>query len=192
MRSDCFNENMTTTLISGCFPPASHPAFNANPRLCSNKHKLPIFTIAIPGMPKNRVYIINSSDLVIALQKVPKKLSFWMVEAIFTVGMAGLPKHAADALQDNTLGMEDRPSLFMDGMMEFHKHLKPGDGLDQITRVSTESLAETIEKQFVGKGTTPSVELWTWLHQEMTTAITRGAYGPQNPYDDPEVVEAFR
>jgi hypothetical protein len=79
----------------------------------------------------------------------------------------------------------------MDGMMEFHKHLKPGEGLDQITRVSTQSFAESIERQFVDKGTTHSVELWTWIYKEMTTAITQGAYGPQNPYNDHEIAEAF-
>jgi hypothetical protein len=156
-----------------------------------NTYKLPIFTLALPGMPKNRVYIINSSTLAVALQKLPKKLSFWFVEAIFTVGMAGLSKNAAQALHDNTLGTEDRPSLFMDGMMEFHKHLTPGEGLDEITRVSAKSLAESIGKQFVGKGATHSVELWTWIHKEMTMAITQGAYGPQNPYNDPEIADAF-
>jgi len=141
-------------------------------------------------MPQKRVYIINSPELAVALQKVPQKLSFWLVEAIFTVGMAGLSKHAAVALQDNTLGTEDRPSLFMDGMMEFHKHLTPGDGLNEMTRASTDALAEALATQFAGNGT-HSIELWAWIQRELTKSITRGVYGPKNPYSDPAVVEAF-
>lgn len=69
--------------------------------------------MAIPGLPGGRVYIINSPALVLAVQRQPKKLSFWAVEATFAVGLAGLSKYAEKELQDNVTGEEPRPSLFM-------------------------------------------------------------------------------
>lgn len=142
-------------------------------------------------MPSGRVYIVNSPDLVLSVQKLPKKLSFWFVEAIFAVRMGGVSKHAANALQDNTLGIEDRPSLLLDGMLSLHKNLKPGKGLDDLTRVGASVLARSIAEDFAGRSTT-TVELWSWVYKMMMRSITEATYGPKNPYNDPGVPEAFQ
>ena len=72
-------------------------------------------------MPGGRVYVINSPVLVLAVQRQPKTLSFWFLEATFAVGMAELSKEVKVALLENVHGEDERPSLFMDGMKVVHQ-----------------------------------------------------------------------
>ena len=140
-------------------------------------------------MPGGRVYVINSPNLVLAVQKHPKRLSFSYLQSVFTVGMAGLSKNTAVALQENVHGEEDKPSLFFDGMKVTHRELKPGDGLDEMSQVAAHQLADAMdlfEKKSVG-----SVELWSWINNEMTVSLTDSIYGPKNPFRDPAIVKAF-
>lgn len=96
--------------------------------------------------------MISSPDLVLAVQRQPKKLSFWVLEAAFLVGLAGLSKEAAVALQKNVHGDDDQPSLFMDGMRAMHKELKPCEGLYEMTLVAVQKLAASMDK-FAKDGT---------------------------------------
>lgn len=157
--------------------------------LASIKHALPIYGLAIPGMPRGKVYVINSPDLVLAVQKQPKKLSFWFLEATFTVGMAGLSKEAAIALQDNVHGDDDRPSLFMDGMRATHKELKPCEGLDQMSLTAVRKLAASINR-LIEDGPMQT-DLWHWVEHEMIASTTDSVYGPENPFRNSEIVDAF-
>lgn len=145
----------------------------------------------MPGMPGGRVYVINSPSLILALQKVPKKLSFWHVEATFTVGMAGLHGHAAKALTQNINGEEDigGPSLFGEGMTKLHAGLKPGEVLQSITRDGVNRLASSIDK--LGGQSDTVIELSQWITEEVMASITDSIYGPKNPFKDPAISKAF-
>ena len=140
-------------------------------------------------MPRGRVYVINSPDLVLAVQRQPKKLSFWFLEATFTVGMAGLSKEAATALQDNVHGDDDRPSLFMDGMRATHKELKPCEGLDQMSLTAVRKLATSIDR--LAEDESIQMDLWHWVNRELIASTTDSVYGPKNPFRDHEIVDAF-
>ena len=140
-------------------------------------------------MPGGKVYVINSPDLVLAVQKQPKKLSFWFLEATFTVGMAGLSKEAAVALQDNVHGEEGKPSLFMDGMKATHKELKPCEGLDQMSLTAVQELAASINILAVEES--EPLDLWHWVHHELVKSTTDSVYGPKNPLRDPKMIDAF-
>lgn len=133
--------------------------------------------------------MINSPDLVLAVQRQPKKLSFWFLEATFTVGMAGLSKEAAIALQDNVHGDDDRPSLFMDGMRATHKELKPCEGLDQMSLIAVRKLALSISR--LVEDDSMQTDLWHWVEHELIGSTTDSVYGPKNPFRDPEIVNAF-
>jgi len=139
----------------------------------SNKYKLPIYRLAIPGLPGGRVYIINSPALVLAVQRQPKKLSFWAVEATFAVGLAGLSKYAEKELQDNVTGEEPRPSLFMDAMQCMHQKLQPSEALDQMTRIRVDSLLTRSIEMFNHTGST-SIELYRRVNIAVTYAVTDG------------------
>lgn len=140
-------------------------------------------------MPRGRVYVINSPDLVLAVQRQPKKLSFWFLEATFTVGMAGLSKEAAVALLENVHGEDDRPSLFMEGMRATQKELQPCEGLEQMSLIAVQKLAASIE--MLPKDESTQLDLWHWVNRELIASTTDSVYGPKNPFRDPEVIEAF-
>ncbi len=140
-------------------------------------------------MPGGRVYVVNSPDLVLAVQRQPKKLSFWFLQVTFAVGMAGLSKEAAMALQDNVQGEDDRPSLFMDGMRATHKELKPCEGLDQLTLAAVQKLTQSMES-FPSNGPV-QMDLWYWVSHAMIASTTDSVYGPKNPFRDPNIVDAF-
>ncbi|KAM3083783.1 hypothetical protein ACMFMF_001148 [Clarireedia jacksonii] len=143
----------------------------------------------MPGMPSGRVYIINSPELVLAVQRVPKKLSFWHVEATFAVKMAGLSGDTGRMMMHNASGEEDGESIFAEGMIELHKQLKPSEQLTNITREAAKILACSIGG-FEEQGLT-HVDLGTWIIQEIMASVTTSFYGPKNPYRDPEVAQAF-
>ena len=127
--------------------------------------------------------------MVLAVQRQPTKLSFWLIQTSFAVRMAGLSQKAAKALRGNVLGEGSKPSLFGDGMLATHKLLKPCDELNQMTAVATRKITasmENFEKETVGP-----IELWSWVNHEMTLSITESVYGPKNPCRDPEVEQAF-
>ncbi|PVH86030.1 cytochrome P450 [Cadophora sp. DSE1049] len=156
----------------------------------SNKCKLPIYGLAIPGLPGGRVYIINSPALVLAVQRQPKKLSFWAVEATFAVGLAGLSKHAEKEIQDNVTGEEPKPSLFMDAMQAMNQGLHPGEALDRMTKVGVDNLLTQSFEMFNHTGST-SIELYRWVNIAVTYAVTNGIFGPLNPFDNEELCDAF-
>lgn len=140
-------------------------------------------------MPEGRVYVINSPDLVLAVQRQPKKLSFWLIQTSFAAGMAGLSQKAAKAFQENVLGEGSRPSLFGDGMSATQKMLKPCDELIHMTAVSTRKIPTSMDR--FEEGTVGRIGLWSWVNHETILSITESVYGPNNPYRDPEVEQAF-
>lgn len=140
-------------------------------------------------MPGGRVYVINSPDLVLAVQRQPKKVSFWFIEATFAVGMGGLSKEAAKALQDNIHGEDDKSSLVMDAMRVIHQDLMPSQGLDQMSLGAAQKFAASVD--VLTKNGTVEIELWKWINHELVASITDGVYGPKNPYRNPDIIDAF-
>ncbi|CCD53867.1 putative cytochrome p450 protein [Botrytis cinerea BcDW1] len=154
----------------------------------SEKYKLRIFGLAIPGMPGGRVYIINSPELVLAVQRQSKQLSFWHVEATFTVGMAGLSPHAAKIVTHNVNGEEEGTSFFKSGMTLQHQEMQPGEHLLNITRDGTQKLARTVSRL----EEITRIDLNQWIVDTIMDSVTGSFYGPRNPYKDPEISKAFR
>ena len=112
----------------------------------------------IPGMSGGRVYIVNSPDLVLEVQKQPTKLSFWFIEATFATGMAGLSMKAANAIRENVHSENGQPSLFMEGMMAMHRNLKPGEGLDKIKSAAVQKLVACMGELETEHG--EPIDLW--------------------------------
>ncbi|KAL8784395.1 MAG: hypothetical protein Q9213_003995 [Squamulea squamosa] len=140
-------------------------------------------------MPSGRVYIVNSPDLAIAVQKHPKKLSFWFIEATFATRVAGLSKGATEAIQDNIHGENGQPSLFMDGMLAMHKDLKPSENLDRMIHTAVQKLAASMDMLSLDQG--EPTELWGWVNMNFMTSTTHSIWGPRNPFQDPMVAQAY-
>ena len=140
-------------------------------------------------MPAGKVYVVNSPELALAVQRHPKALSFWYLEALFGKRLAAISEDAGRKIMTNIHGEEEGPSLFWDGITFLTKILKPGPGLDGMNQIMIQSILESLN-EFEGNAST-TVDLWKWVRHAMTMATTESTYGPMNPYKDKAVEKAF-
>jgi hypothetical protein len=67
-----------------------------------------------------RLYIVNSPELVFSIQRHYKALSFWFLEAKFTIKLGALSEKSGKHLLEIAAGRDDGPSLVVDGMKHTH------------------------------------------------------------------------
>ena len=138
-----------------------------------------------------KVYVVTSLELVAAVQRHPKVLSFWYLEALFGKRLAAVSEGAASKLMDNVHRDQGEASLFDDGIKFLSKVLRPGEGLDGMNQTMIRSISASLDKFDAGLKNGRTIDLWEWIRYEMTMATTEATYGPLNPYRDPAVETAF-
>ncbi|ROV92756.1 hypothetical protein VMCG_09085 [Cytospora schulzeri] len=149
-----------------------------------DKYGLPIYTLRMPGQ---RIYIVNSLSLIQPLQRHFKTIAFAPIEAqaaatVMGVGPAGNTIIGSDKLlEDDSYLSTFVPSL--------HPALSPGPGLDAINNAAIQYFADSLE-QLSGNGPT-TVELFSWVRRQLFMATTESIYGPQNPFRNPALEEAW-
>jgi hypothetical protein len=137
-------------------------------------HPLPAFTLDIFGA---RIYVINSAELVTAVQRNHKRIS---VDPFLTTSAsreAGIKGDDLKLLEMKDLGGGGLNTKILDAM---HSTLL-GPGLNDLTRKMTESLTSSIDELASYQG--QSFDLHAWSRHVITLASTCAAYGPQNPYN---------
>ena len=140
-------------------------------------------------MPRGKVYVINSPNLAISVQRLPTKISFWHVEAIFTGSLAGLSPFATKTLANNVHSEDGQPSYLREGMANAHAAMKPGEVLTITTKSAAEMLAASIGR--LQQKSTAQIELGRWVTDELMAAVTGSIFGSRNPYRDPEIGRSF-
>lgn len=145
-------------------------------------HRLPIYTLRLPF---SRMYIVNATDLIPSLQKHWRTVSFAAIAA--NAGHSvGLSKKAVKLMHD-ALTSEDGFSLSWPKYVM--SAMSPGNDLDSMNRVAIETFANQTET--LRTSATVKVGLWQWTRQTMVMATTEAVWGPQNPWRDPAVAEAW-
>ena len=71
-------------------------------------------------MLNSQVYVVNSPELVLAVQRHPKTVSFWFIEAKFTAILGGMSRSASDKLLEHVEGTPGTRSLLL--RHESHTH----------------------------------------------------------------------
>ena len=132
------------------------------------------------------MYIVNSTRLIPLLQKQWRTVSFAAIaaDAGFTVGMS---KEAVKVMHED---LTSEHGFSVSWPRYIIPALSPGKDLDAINRRSVEVLADEM-KTLKATGTV-RLGLSQWSRRVMVTATTEAVWGPQNPYRDPAVVEAWR
>ncbi|KAI0197471.1 cytochrome P450 [Astrocystis sublimbata] len=148
----------------------------------------PIFTLSMPGQ---KMYVITTPDLVQLAQKQHKTLAFPPIAAKFASTVCGASKAAQDILAQNVNGDEGDHGLSMESNTAMHAALQPGADLDDMNRAMIQGIAASLDELQPAKEETRRLGLSAWLTKVVTEATTRSVYGPLNPYDDPEIVDAF-
>ena len=144
----------------------------------------------MPGGSK--VYVVNSIELIGAIQRQPKILAFPPIEAKFAMAICASSKEANDILKVNTNGDDGDWGYSVEFYKSMHHALSPGAGLDGMNRIMIQNVAASLEKlRTRDSKESTRIGLVEWLRHEITIATTNSVYGPMNPFKDPKVEAAF-
>ncbi|RYC54132.1 hypothetical protein CHU98_g12077 [Xylaria longipes] len=155
----------------------------------SKQVEAPIFTMALPGQ---KMYVVTKPELVQSVQKQHRTLAFPPIEAKFASTVCGASKEAQTILAKNVNGDDGDFGLSMESYEAMRSALKPGSDLDDMNRSMIQEIVKLLDQlQPSYNGESKRLSMYAWLRDAITTATTRSVYGPMNPYDDPEIVDAF-
>ncbi|KAI1085984.1 cytochrome P450 [Rostrohypoxylon terebratum] len=148
-----------------------------------DKHKLPIYTLRLPG---TRLYVVNSISLIPVVQRQFRTLSFTAIEAAVAKNVIGVSKRTNDIISSN---VTDDQGYLMSFARYIHPTLSAGSSLDAMNRRAVQVIADSLEK-WAEEGPT-NVKMFQWIRHELVRATTESVYGPQNPFRDPEMEKAW-
>ncbi|KAI4087254.1 MAG: hypothetical protein LQ344_006937 [Seirophora lacunosa] len=151
----------------------------------STKHPLPIFTLQTLGM---KVYVVNSPDLIQAVQKHAKALSFNPFVSFMSPRIFGCGKEATALINENIDGNWGYLSETAIGM---HAALAPSESLDWMTKTMLDKLMDFVDPLAASKSGT-ELNLYKWVRSVFTVSSTEATYGPKNPFNHvPDLEDAF-
>ncbi|KAI1868481.1 uncharacterized protein JN550_006397 [Neoarthrinium moseri] len=148
-----------------------------------NKYGLPIYTLRLPFQ---RMYIVNSTELIPLLQKQWRTVSFAAIAAE-AGSVVGMSKEAVRVMHQD---LTSEHGFSVSWPRFIIPAMGPGKDLDAINRRSIEVLASEMET-LSAQGTL-KLGLSQWSRKTMVTATTEAVWGPHNPYRDPAVAEAWK
>ena len=148
----------------------------------SAQYQLPIYSLSMPG---TTFYIVNSLDLVQAVQKLSKTLSFRTMSVKFAIRLAGVSKATAEMLSAED---DEGSNPILERAHVMQTVLQPGESLDRMNRTMIEDISHSVDEL---SNHDDEVDLLEWTRQAITVATTGTLYGPSNPYRDPELRTAF-
>lgn len=99
----------------------------------------------------------------------------------------GMSKHAVKLMHQD---LTSEHSFSLSWPRYIMPALSPGKELDEMNRISLAILAD--ELRGLGKTGTTRVGLSRWSRDAMVASTTEAVWGPENPYRDPAVAEAWR
>lgn len=142
-------------------------------------------------MPGQKMYIVTKPELIQAIQKQPKVLAFPPIQAKFATRICGSSDETNRILMKNLNGDEGDWGLSMESYACMRAALSPGPGLDDMNRLMIQNIAVSLDSLNPVSASRTKIELAKWLRRVVTEATTNSVYGPQNPFKDLEVAEAF-
>lgn len=141
------------------------------------------------------MYVVNSPELIAAIQKQPRTISFAPLEAKLIERLFCPTAKGAKIMNANPDGTNGEEGLYAKGIKAIHAALLPGDSLDAMNRIAIHDIAASCDELAPGMvdGTPVPVriELMRWIRHELTMASTNAVYGPMNPFNDPRVEDSW-
>lgn len=138
-------------------------------------------------MPFSRMYIVNATELIPVLQKHWRTVSFAAIAAD-AGGLVGMSKEAVEVMHRD---LKSEHGFSTSWPRYITPVVGPGKDLDSLNRKAIEVFATDLEHLRAG-GAATRLGLWQWTRRTMVASTTEAVWGPQNPYRDPIVAEAWR
>ncbi|PVH95037.1 cytochrome P450 [Periconia macrospinosa] len=158
-------------------------------RIRRSKHPdLPIYTLRLPG---TRIYVLNSTKLVASTQRHPKNFTFQAIQDKFAHLVCNLSPTAVEAQKREFHAWINGGTYVASPSHAAFKELLPGKSLDDMNRKMVAALGR--ECDFWAGDGREGVErnLFEWVKEVVTVAVTEGVYGAANPYRREEVRNHF-
>lgn len=133
------------------------------------------------------MYVINSPAMVNAVQRHQKVLSFTPFMASSTVRMFGFEGAGAARLVEDP---EDGKG-FLKKINDAAYASLLGDGLDRMNENMAKRLKPFVDALAMHARASEPLDLYAWCRHTITLASTSGVFGPQNPFESPEIEQAF-
>jgi hypothetical protein len=138
-------------------------------------------------VPIARLYIVNDSSLIPAIERQSKVIAFSPIEAEATANLLGMRAATNETLRRDPTGDNGHFITFHHAV---RPALAPGPGLDAMNRRSVESLVASLDGR--RKARSSVVSLFDWVQHEMIMATTDAEFGPGNPFREPEFERAWQ
>lgn len=133
------------------------------------------------------MYVVNTTELIPALQKQWRTVSFAALAADAGY-LVGLSKEGNEMLHRDLTSEHGFsltwPKYIMSAM-------GPGEDLDSINRKSVEIFSEDMDR-LRAEGAPIRTGLWEWAREIMVKSTTEAVWGPENPYRDAAVAQAWK
>ncbi|KAI4163202.1 MAG: hypothetical protein LQ342_003135 [Letrouitia transgressa] len=139
--------------------------------ILSAKHPLPAFTLQTLS---KRTYVVNSPDLVSAVQKNAKILSFNPFISFVSSRIFDADERAMAAINENIDGEQGHWGLMPEIGRGIHNTLAPGASLDWMTKTMLTKYMEFVDSLGAGKTDTgaPELDLYKWVRKAFTVSST--------------------
>ncbi|KAK4216819.1 putative cytochrome p450 oxidoreductase [Rhypophila decipiens] len=154
-----------------------------------DKHNHAIYTLRLPFQ---KIYVINSTNLIPALQKQWRLISF---ASLFAGAgkVVGMSDSACDVMHEHLT--DETKNFNYTWVARASAHLTPGSkGLDEMNRVAIGVVSDEVEA-LVGEslkdGKENVIGLQEWVFKSMLLASTDAVYGGMNPMRDAAVARAW-
>ncbi|KAF2250378.1 cytochrome P450 [Trematosphaeria pertusa] len=144
------------------------------------RYRLPIHTMR---MPFQRFYIVQSPQLIQTVQNKTNISTFVPTLLDFGMLFSGLNKESQKVL---------RGAFDINGngfTISVHKYLTAGPTLQVATRTAIDNLSASVPSGFATSG---EIGLLENIRHHLTLALTGAVYGPENPYDDPDIEASWQ
>ncbi|KAF2279512.1 cytochrome P450 [Westerdykella ornata] len=138
------------------------------------RYHLPIYTLRLPGV---RMYVVNSTTLITAVQRQNKLLAFAPIKVKAAIRLASPSKATINILESEAfgeIGSGEYANMFHKAIQT---QLSPGS-----VEFQDMALASRQERMF---------GLYQWIREDMVMSITNAVYGPGNPFKYSYVREGF-
>ena len=143
-------------------------------------------------MLTSRCYIVTDATLAGYVQRNAKSLSFYSLIVEVTRRLIAFDEQATRITFHN-MNREHGPGGLMEAVHDMmNTHLAPGPGLDFVTAIQMEGMAEMLNAQVPATGEPIVTSLYAWQRHISSLCNARAIYGSQNIFAvHPELEQAF-
>lgn len=134
-------------------------------------------------MPFQRLYIVHAPALIAKIQNKANAQTFIPNLLDFGMLFSGLNKDSQHKLR-SAFGLKGNGFT-----MSVHKFLLSGPSLEIATKAAIDRLTASLPNNFLRYS---RIGLQEAVRHELTLALTGAIYGPENPYDDPEIEASWQ